>query len=203
MRSIFPQGPVALPVSSVAKPQLSLTCRVARLRTTFVASLSYSLSFFEAFSLTFGAPVAVFVGSLAASAVCEEVSHFSAGASAVACTRFYLSLGVKAKFQDGWNLSLNLMTYFGSANTLTGSDGATHLLGVAEAEVLRAFLLWPHQILNREHLLAQRDLSPADRTIDVRISRLRKRLEADPQNPKIIKTVYGAGYMFMAQVSWR
>jgi len=90
-----------------------------------------------------------------------------------------------------------------SANTLTGSDGAAHLLGVAEAEVLRAFLLRPHQILNREHLLAQRDLSPADRTIDVRISRLRKRLEADPQNPKIIKTVYGAGYMFMAQVSWR
>ena len=94
-------------------------------------------------------------------------------------------------------------TFDSSANTLTGSDGAAHLLGVAEAEVLRAFLLRPHQILNREHLLAQRDLSPADRTIDVRISRLRKRLEADPQNPKIIKTVYGAGYMFMAPVSWR
>ena len=90
-----------------------------------------------------------------------------------------------------------------SSNTLTGSDGATHLLGVAEAEVLRAFLLRPHQILNREHLLAQRDLSPADRTIDVRISRIRRKLEADPQNPKIIKTVYGAGYMLMAQVCWR
>lgn len=93
-------------------------------------------------------------------------------------------------------------TFDCSANTLTGRDGATHLLGVAEADVLRAFLQRPHQILNREHLLAQRDLSPVDRTIDVRISRIRRKLEADPQNPKIIKTVYGAGYMFMAQVSW-
>ena len=38
--------------------------------------------------------------------------------------------------------------------------------------------------------------------IDVRISRLRRKLESDPQNPKIIKTVYGAGYMFSAAVSW-
>lgn len=94
-------------------------------------------------------------------------------------------------------------TFDCSANTLTGRDGASHQLGVAEADVLRAFLQRPHQILNREHLLAQRDLSPVDRTIDVRISRIRRKLEADPQNPKIIKTVYGAGYMLMAQVNWR
>jgi DNA-binding response OmpR family regulator len=36
----------------------------------------------------------------------------------------------------------------------------------------------------------------------VRISRLRRKLEADPQNPKIIKTVYGAGYMLAAAVEW-
>ena len=60
----------------------------------------------------------------------------------------------------------------------------------------------PHQILTREQLVGQRDLSPLDRSIDVRISRLRRKLEADPQNPKIIKTVYGAGYLFSAAVSW-
>lgn len=68
--------------------------------------------------------------------------------------------------------------------------------------MLRAFVERPHQILAREQLLGQRDLSPLDRSIDVRISRLRRKLESDPQNHKIIKTVYGAGYMFSAAVTW-
>jgi DNA-binding response OmpR family regulator len=50
--------------------------------------------------------------------------------------------------------------------------------------------------------MGTRDLSPMDRSIDVRISRLRRRLESDPHNPRMIKTVYGAGYMFCAVVSW-
>lgn len=68
--------------------------------------------------------------------------------------------------------------------------------------MLRAFVERPNQILTREQLLGQPDLSPLDRSIDVRISRLRRRLEADPQNPKVIKTVYGAGYLFAAHVTW-
>lgn len=89
-----------------------------------------------------------------------------------------------------------------AANALRDPKGEEHFLGTAEAQVLKAFLARPHQILNREQLLGQRDLSPLDRSIDVRISRLRRKLEADPQNPKIIKTVYGAGYMFTAAVTW-
>ncbi|MEY4756322.1 MAG: hypothetical protein RJA34_1220 [Pseudomonadota bacterium] len=95
----------------------------------------------------------------------------------------------------GWTLDC-------ASNTLREPDGSDHLLGTAEAQVLRAFVERPHQILTREQLLGQRDLSPLDRSIDVRISRIRRKLEADPQNPKIIKTVYGAGYMFTATVSW-
>ena len=68
--------------------------------------------------------------------------------------------------------------------------------------MLRSFLESPHQILTREQLLGSRDVSPFDRSIDVRISRLRRKLEADPQNPQMIKTVYGAGYMFSAVVNW-
>ncbi|MGS0759410.1 winged helix-turn-helix domain-containing protein, partial [Roseateles sp. GG27B] len=64
------------------------------------------------------------------------------------------------------------------------------------------FLERPHQILTREQLVGQRELSASDRSIDVRISRLRRKLEGDPQNPQLIKTVYGAGYMFAAAVSW-
>jgi two-component system, OmpR family, response regulator len=89
-----------------------------------------------------------------------------------------------------------------AAHILRAADGSEHLLGTAETQVLRAFVERPYQILTREQLVGQRDLSPADRAIDVRISRLRRKLESDPQNPKIIKTVYGAGYMFSAAVTW-
>ena len=93
-------------------------------------------------------------------------------------------------------------TFDCAANILRGPDGSEHVLGTAETQVLRAFIDRPHQILTREQLLGQRELSPMDRTIDVRISRIRRKVEADPQNPKIIKTVYGAGYMFAAVVTW-
>lgn len=95
----------------------------------------------------------------------------------------------------GWSLDC-------AANVLRAPDGTEQLLGTAETQVLRTFVERPHQILTREQLVGQHDLSPLDRSIDVRISRLRRRLESDPQNPKIIKTVYGAGYMFAATVIW-
>lgn len=95
----------------------------------------------------------------------------------------------------GWTLDL-------AANTLKAPDETEHLLSTAETQVLREFVERPHQILSREQLLGQRDLSPLDRTIDVRISRIRRKIEEDAKNPKIIKTIYGAGYMFTAQVSW-
>jgi two-component system, OmpR family, response regulator len=95
----------------------------------------------------------------------------------------------------GWTLDC-------AAHTLTAPDGTPHLLSTAEAQVLRAFVERPHQILTREQLLGQRELSPLDRSIDVRISRIRRKIEADPQNPTVIKTVYGAGYMFAAHVTW-
>lgn len=89
-----------------------------------------------------------------------------------------------------------------ASHVLRGPDQAEVMLGTAEAQVLRAFLERPNQILTREQLLGSRDLSPLDRSIDVRISRLRRRIEADPQNPKVIKTVYGAGYMLCSVVNW-
>jgi DNA-binding response OmpR family regulator len=95
----------------------------------------------------------------------------------------------------GWRLDC-------AANSLQSPQGEEHILGLAEAQVLRSFVDRPHQILTREQLLGQHDLSPMDRSIDVRISRLRRKLETDPQNPKIIKTVYGAGYLFTASVIW-
>ncbi len=95
----------------------------------------------------------------------------------------------------GWRLDC-------SANLLCSPDGQDNFLGTAEIHVLRVFLEHPYQILTREQLFGQRNISPLDRSIDVRISRLRRKLEVDPQQPKIIKTVYGSGYMLSAAVEW-
>ncbi len=96
----------------------------------------------------------------------------------------------------GWQFDL-------AANLLRSPDGEEQLLGTAESQVLRVFVERPHQILTREQLVGSRDLPPQDRSIDVRISRLRRRLEPDATRPTVIKTVYGAGYLFTPHVSWQ
>ncbi|MGB0468439.1 MAG: response regulator transcription factor [Pontibacterium sp.] len=71
----------------------------------------------------------------------------------------------------------------------------------AEGDMLMALLKRPFQILSRDQLLGD-NVVPYDRSIDVRMSRLRKKLETGDQQAELIKTVYGAGYMMTAPVSW-
>ena len=85
--------------------------------------------------------------------------------------------------------------------TLSSEDGTLENLSTAEAELLLSLLKSPKQILSREQLLKERDTG-FDRCIDVRMSRIRKKLEADPTSPRLIKTVYGAGYMLATDVKW-
>ncbi|MCB1959507.1 MAG: response regulator transcription factor [Rhodocyclaceae bacterium] len=85
---------------------------------------------------------------------------------------------------------------------LTAPDGREVSLSAAEASMLQALLRNPNRILSREQLIGEREVDPYDRSIDVRISRLRRKLEDDPQNPRLIKTVYGAGYLFCSTVAW-
>lgn len=75
----------------------------------------------------------------------------------------------------------------------------------AEGEVLRLFLDRPKRLISRQAM--QEALGGAagesfDRAMDVRISRLRTKLCEDPRNPRLIKTIYGAGYIFLGDVSW-
>lgn len=75
----------------------------------------------------------------------------------------------------------------------------------AEGEVLRLFLERPKRLISRQAM--QEALGGAagdsfDRAMDVRISRLRTKLREDPKNPRLIKTIYGAGYIFLGDVSW-
>jgi len=96
---------------------------------------------------------------------------------------------------SGWRFNLG-------NNALYAPNGEEHLLSTSEAELLKVFVNNPNRILQREQLMGTRDLAPTDRSIDVRISRLRRKLEPDPQSPAFIKTVYGAGYLFLATVNW-
>lgn len=68
--------------------------------------------------------------------------------------------------------------------------------------MLKVFVIDPNRVLQRKQLSGTRDLASTDRSIDVSISRLRRKLEPDAGSAPFIKTVYGAGYLFLATVTW-
>jgi len=68
-----------------------------------------------------------------------------------------------------------------------------------EFELLKVFVEHPNRVLSRDtlvDLLKGFDRSPFDRSIDVRVTRLRRKMESDPTNPHYIRTIWGSGYMF-------
>jgi two-component system OmpR family response regulator len=86
---------------------------------------------------------------------------------------------------------------------LTDADGVAVPLSTAEFVLLNVFLHHPQLVLSRDQLLdltSGRDADVFDRSIDNRISRLRKKIEADPKRPRLIKTHWGGGYSFTAEV---
>jgi len=69
-----------------------------------------------------------------------------------------------------------------------------------EFDLLKIFAEHPNRVLSRDQILnltRNRDWDPFDRSIDIRIARLRKKIEPDPDKPQTIKTIRGAGYMFV------
>lgn len=88
---------------------------------------------------------------------------------------------------------------------LVDTKGEEVAFSHAEGEVLRLFLEAPKRLISRAQM--QESLGGAagesfDRAMDVRISRLRTKLGEDPKNPALIKTIYGAGYIFLGDVLW-
>jgi DNA-binding response OmpR family regulator len=91
-----------------------------------------------------------------------------------------------------------------AARRLTGDQGQDMPLTSGEFDLLCAFARHPGRVLSRDFLLEQtrgRGAAPFDRTIDVQVGRLRKKLEADADDPKIIKSVRGAGYILVPPVT--
>ncbi len=97
---------------------------------------------------------------------------------------------------EGWSLNAG-------RRELTDPDGVSVPLSTGEFQLLCAFLKRPNMVLNRDQLLdltSGRAPAVFDRSVDNQVSRLRRKIEADPKEPKLIKTVWGGGYMFAAQV---
>jgi two-component system OmpR family response regulator len=103
--------------------------------------------------------------------------------------------GEKIRF-SGWTLDT-------AARHLVAEDGVIVSLSGAEYKLLRIFLDRPRRVLSRDQLmglLEGRDWTPDERTVDIQISRLRKRLREDAREPQLIKTVRGEGYVLSAKV---
>ena len=86
------------------------------------------------------------------------------------------------------------------SRTLCDAKGREVPITAMEFELLKTLIEHPNQVLTRDQLLTltrNRDWEPFDRSIDIRITRLRRKVEEDPARPRAIKTVRGAGYMFV------
>ncbi|MEP1587424.1 MAG: PAS-domain containing protein [Tateyamaria sp.] len=92
---------------------------------------------------------------------------------------------------------------FDRLDLIPDDTGTAIPLTIAESNLLRVFLLAANRLLTREEIFAAPGLHPSSaRALDVRISRLRQKLGEDPKSPKHIRTVYGAGYIFIGDVIW-
>ena len=86
---------------------------------------------------------------------------------------------------------------------LVDQEGVAIPLSTGEYNILHALVTRPRRVLSRDQLLdltQGRELAAFERSIDNHISRLRKKIEVDASDPKLIKTVWGGGYMFAAEV---
>jgi two-component system, OmpR family, response regulator len=95
-------------------------------------------------------------------------------------------------------------TFDAGRRQLTAPDGVLVDLSSGEYELLSAFLDNPQIVLTRDQLLditRGRYGGPFDRAIDMQVGRLRRKIEADPKNPTLIKTVRGGGYVLASTVS--
>ncbi len=87
---------------------------------------------------------------------------------------------------------------------LVSPEGVATPIGGVEYKLLLVFLAHPNRVLDRDQLLdltQGREADPLDRSIDVQVSRLRRRLGDDPQSPQLIKTVRGEGYVLASPVA--
>ncbi|HRP85910.1 MAG TPA: response regulator [Gammaproteobacteria bacterium] len=87
-----------------------------------------------------------------------------------------------------------------ASRRLFRADGEELILTRMEFDLLQVFVEHPNRVLSRDQILnmtQNRDWDPFDRSIDIRVARLRRKLEDSPDSPVLIRTVRGVGYMFV------
>ena len=92
---------------------------------------------------------------------------------------------------------------FPQRRELSNTNGQVIELTTAEFNLLEIFAARPARVMTRDNimdLLKGHDWSPLDRSIDTLVARLRKKIEPDPDHPKLIKTVRAVGYVFAVEV---
>lgn len=122
-------------------------------------------------------------------AVLRRSSTSSAG---TAGTRSPASIGERVRF--------GVCQFDPAAQQLFDEDGREIRISAMEYDLLRVFAERPNRVLSRDNLLElahHGDWEPYDRSIDIRVSRLRRKIERDPGKPSVLKTVRGAGYIFV------
>ena len=98
---------------------------------------------------------------------------------------------------DGWQLDV-------ATRDLLSPEGVVMTLSAGEFDLLMAFVEHPRRVLSRDQLLdfaRGRQAIPFDRSIDIQVSRLRRKLGDDAKEPQLIKTVRGGGYLFTSEVA--
>lgn len=101
---------------------------------------------------------------------------------------------------EGRQLKFGSMTLDLDARRLADADGATIDLTAMEFDLLQALATRPNRVLSRGQLQEfahGRSAEESDRSIDIRVTRLRKKIEPDAEHPRFIKTVRGEGYVFV------
>jgi two-component system phosphate regulon response regulator OmpR len=109
---------------------------------------------------------------------------------------------VEPAAEPGKRVRMGTCTLDLAAHRLFDATGNEITLTSMEFDLLKAFAQHPNRVLSREQLLDlahNRDGDVFDRSIDVRITRIRKKIEVDAEKPQVLKTVRGAGYMFVRE----
>lgn len=114
------------------------------------------------------------------------------------------SLPADARSSEGANFRFAGWTLDMAKRELVSADGVIVPLSTGEYDLLLAFIHHPQRVLSRDQLLdlaRGRAATVFDRSIDTQVSRLRRKIERNPKDPEVIKTVWGGGYIFTPSVS--
>lgn len=116
------------------------------------------------------------------------------------------SLPEEERYPKETLIAFDRWTFNIAKRQLQSSEGVVTPLSTGEFNLLVTFIHHPGHVLNRDQLIdltQGRESVPFDRSIDTQVSRLRKRIEVDPKDPQLIKTVWGGGYVFTPEIEKR